>query len=272
MPQLARNQSIEAVRILAAFGIVLFHSGAAGSELGYSGLVVFTALATYFAGSGAAKLARRVLVPWAFWTVFYLGWRFAADGSPFHEGLSPVASVLYGTHLWFLPFIFAVNLALSFATARWVPLACGIGAFALLAASPWWRELQLASGAPVTQFLHAIPAALLGVAFRQRVGMAVSAAGLVVCLLWSVPGVSLPYAVGGFAVLVAMLLPRLPWNIEAVSACMMGVYLVHIAALGVFNRITGPASLITVLAAFVASLAGVLIVRKWVPASRWVLG
>jgi hypothetical protein len=63
-------------------GIVVFHSGATGAELGYSGLVAFTMLGTYFVGGSAQKLALRLMVPWAFWSFFYLCGRFAADGSP----------------------------------------------------------------------------------------------------------------------------------------------------------------------------------------------
>lgn len=269
---MARNQNIELVRIAAAFGIVLFHSGAPGASVGYSGLVAFTALSTYFAGSGWGKLAKRVMVPWLFWSVFYLGWRFAADGSPFHEGLTPIESILYGTHLWFLPFIFVVNIAVAKIQSKHLPLLCSLLAFAFLAASPWWRQVQLSFDPPVIQFLHAVPAALLGVAFRSKLGMAISALGLCVCIFWQVGGVSLPYAIGGGAVLAAILLPRMRWNVEGASACMLGVYLVHIAALGVFNRITGPETILTATAAFLASLAGVWLARRLVPLSRSILG
>ncbi|QDH33906.1 hypothetical protein [Porphyrobacter sp. YT40] len=256
------------VRIAAAFGIVLFHSGASGSALGYSGLIAFTALATHFAAGDTGKLARRLLVPWAFWTVFYLVWRFAADGSPFHDGMNPVQSILYGSHLWFLPFIFAANLL----AARLNPHLCALLAFALLAASPPWRGVQLDAAVPLAQYLHAIPAALLGVAFRERLGLLIGGLGLLLCLVLNVDGVSLPYAVGGGAVIAAIMLPHLPYKVEAVSACMMGVYLVHIAALGVFNRITGPATLATVVLAFLASLAGVWLCRRIIPRSKAILG
>lgn len=270
---MTRNQNIELVRIAAAFGIVLFHSGAPGAAIGYSGLVAFTALSTYFATSSSmAKLAKRVLLPWAVWSVFYFFWRFAADGTPFHEGLNPLESIFYGTHLWFLPFIFVANLVVSRLRSEHLPLICAVLAFAFLAATPWWRQVQLAFDPPVTQFLHAIPAALLGVALRTRAGMAICALGLLAGLVWQVGGVSLPYALGGGAVLAAILLPQLRWNVQGASVCMFGVYLVHIAALGVFNRITGPQTLITVLAAFVASLAGVWLARKYVPLSKAVLG
>lgn len=271
-PKKLRNQNIEVVRIAAAFGIVVFHSGATGAELGYSGLVAFTMLGTYFAGGSAQKLALRMMVPWAFWSFFYLGWRFAADGSPFHEGLSPLASVMYGTHLWFLPFIFIANLTVATVGWRHFPTACAISAFALMAATPWWKEIQMATEPPVAQYLYALPAALIGVALRDKIGIAVSASGLIVCLVWAVPGVSLPYSVGGGVVIAALLAPRLRWNVEWASECMLGVYLVHIAALGVFNRLLVPGDLITAAAAFVAAFLGVWLVRKYAPPTKLVLG
>ncbi|WP_252257619.1 hypothetical protein [Erythrobacter aurantius] len=269
---MARNQNIELVRIASALGIVLFHSGAPGAAIGYSGLIAFTALSTYFANSDATKLAKRVLVPWLFWSIFYFAWRFAADGNPFHDGLTPLQSALYGTHLWFLPFIFVVNVVVSKLRSEHLPLVCSLLAFAFLAATPWWREIQLSFDPPLIQFLHAIPAALLGIAFRTRAGIAISALGLGVCMFWQIGGVSLPYALGGGAVMAAILLPRISLNVENVSACMLGVYLVHIAALGVFNRISGPETIITASGAFLASLVGVWLTRKFMPLSRSVLG
>ncbi len=267
-----RNQNIELVRIVAAFGIVLFHSGAPGGPIGYAGLIAFTALSTYFASSGAAKMAKRILLPWAFWSIFYLGWRFAADGNPFHEGMNVVESIFYGTHLWFLPFIFVVNLAILQIRSERLPLICAVLAFVFLVATPWWREFQSLFDPPIVQFLHAVPAALLGVAFRTRIGMTISALGLAICMVWQTDGISLPYLLGGGAVLAGLILPRLQLNLQPVSACMFGVYLVHIAALGVFNRITGPEQVVTALLAFLASIAGVWIMREILPLSRTFLG
>lgn len=267
-----RNQNVEIVRIIAAFGIVVFHSASPGGAVGYSGLVAFAMLSSYFAGAASVKLARRIMLPWLFWSVFYLGWRFAADGSPFHPGLNPVESILYGTHLWYLPFIFVAILLASQLRAGWGTLICGVAASALLIATPWWRDIQMGFDPPVSQFLHALPAALIGVALRSRAGIIVAVAGLVVCAFWQVGGVSLPYAVGGGVVVAAILLPPIDRNVEAVSSCMLGVYLVHIAALGVFNRITGQGEILTPAAAFGASLVGVWVVRKFVPVSRTVLG
>ena len=267
-----RNQNIELVRIAAAIGIVLFHSGAPAAALGYSGLIAFTALSTYFANSNAKKLANRILVPWLFWSVFYCIWRYAADGNPFHDGLSIVQSIFYGTHLWFLPFIFIVNLFVSQLRTKHLPLICALLALAFLVATPWWRELEQSFEPPISQFLHALPAALMGVALRTRVGLAICSVGLCLCWFWNVSGVSIPYVVGGGAVIASILLPRPHWDIGGISACMLGVYLVHIAALGVFNHIFGAETIATVIASFSASLAVVWLTRRFILVSRTILG
>lgn len=99
-----------------------------------------------------------------------------------------------------------------------------------------------------------------------------SVAALCICCFWQENGESLPYAVGGGAAIAAILLPRVRWNVEQVSSCMPGVYLVHIAVLGVFNRIIGPGTFLTTALAFPGSFAGVWLVRRFVPAGRLVLG
>ena len=53
---------------------------------------------------------------------------------------------------------------------------------------------------------------------------------------------------------------------------MLGVYLVHIAALGVFNRLLMPGELITAATAFLAAFLGVWLARKYAPPSKLVLG
>jgi hypothetical protein len=117
-----------------------------------------------------------------------------------------------------------------------------------------------------------LPAALIGVALRERLGLAISAMGLAACSFWNVPGISLPYAVGGAAVIAALHLPRSVWNVESVSSCMFGVYLVHIAFLGVFNRLLIPRELSTAAAAFLAALFGVWLIRRLLPEAKIVLG
>ncbi len=266
-----RNQSIELIRIAAAFGIVLFHSGASGAEFGYAGLIAFTMLATYFGGSNG-KLGRRLLVPWAFWSVFYIGWRMLADGTPLVEGLGPIASLLYGTHLWFLPFICVAILASRQLKTGIRPAICGVVALAFCLAAPWWSEAVLSTQPPIAQWIHALPAALLGVAITSRAGRIIASASLLACAFWNVAGITIPYVLGGIAVLLATGLSTTRWKVEGVSSCMLGVYLVHIAALGIMNRILEPQTIATAMAAFIASVAGVWLARRHVPVTRLVLG
>jgi hypothetical protein len=267
-----RNQNLEIVRIASAFGIVLFHAGAPSAEIGYSGLIAFTVLATYFAKFRPAKLASRILLPWAFWSVAYIAFRFVLEGRLFPENMDPIISILYGTHLWFLPFIFVAILFVSAVEVRWLPEICALAALVLLAATPWWRDFQLSFGPPFAQYFHALAAALIGVGIRTKWGRITSAVGLAICYFWGVEGVSVPYALGGGIVIAALSLPDIKIDVQKVSSNMMGVYLVHGAALLVTFRLFGYGSELAAIAAFVGSLAGVWIARRLFPPSSSVLG
>jgi len=78
-----RNQAIESLRVVAAFGIVAFHAKVAGAQAFYAGLVVFLFLAPMFEAGpnwlrkrGTGELARTLLLPYAFWYLFYLAANF----------------------------------------------------------------------------------------------------------------------------------------------------------------------------------------------------
>ena len=73
-------------------------------------------------------------------------------------------------------------------------------------------------------------------------------------------------------VIAGLLLPSLPTNVEELSGCMFGVYLVHIAALGVFNRVTGPDSFVTPVLVFILASLWVWLARKTIPVTLQILG
>ena len=113
-----KNQAIELLRIVAAFGIIWFHSKL--PEFGivsYGGLVIFLTFSSYFAAIAPIsrpdyllRLGKRLLLPWAAWWLVY-GALNLADHRPLllpHHDIT--LGVLTGTHihLWYLPFIFAV--------------------------------------------------------------------------------------------------------------------------------------------------------------------
>lgn len=265
-----RNQSVEIVRIAAAFGIVVFHSKAPGGEFGYAGLIAFTMLATYFGGSG--NLVKRLLIPWGAWSVFYVGWRIAATGNPFFDGLGPLASIFYGGHLWFLPFIFVILAVFRQFRSDKLSVPCAVLGLMFCLAASWWKGAITDLDPPLAQWLQAFPAALFGIAIGSSAGRWITGAALGVAAFWNIPGITIPYLLGAFAVLFALKLPMTRWNVEGISSCMIGVYLVHIAALGVVNRVLEPQTFVTVVVAFFASLAGVWLARRYIPLTRWILG
>lgn len=122
---MTRNASFDYARLLAVFGIVLFHSGAPGAAWGYVGLPFFLLLLGVFAAPAAARLstaayartrARRLLTPWLIWSAIYaalLAVQAARNGRPVLADFD--ASMLLtgpALHLWFLPFAFVAGCAL----------------------------------------------------------------------------------------------------------------------------------------------------------------
>lgn len=264
-----RNQTLELLRIVAAFGIVLFHARAPLADFGYSGLVVFVALSAYFAGERRKGFAQKILVPWLFWMAIYGITNFAFRGSALPDTALPLA-ILAGTspHLWYLPFIFVVTWAIWLIKPH--PIAGFAMAILLLTTSPWWREAGLEP--PVAQWMQALAAVGIGLALRAPSGKFLVAAVLLVAAMVQTQGISTPYMLGSALLLVAVAAPQMRWSVQPLAECMYGVYLVHVLALGLFNRITGEGTMATVALAFLASCVGVYAARRFIPQSRVVLG
>lgn len=92
---LKRDQYVELFRIIAAFGIVAFHTKVPLAAISYAGLIFFFILSLYYeVGPNWAKrrrlrdLAVMFLVPLAFWQVIY-GAMNVAVGNPLfpYDGL-----------------------------------------------------------------------------------------------------------------------------------------------------------------------------------------
>ena len=291
-----RNQLVEALRIVAAFGIVVFHAGGPAAELGYAGLVVFLFLSPYFAvgpnrgrPSPVAALGRALLLPFAAWYAVYLAanWAF---GRPLFVSDQLPGVLLAGPsiHLWFLPFLFVVLALLGLVKDRvsvvslfW--FSCLVAAL-MLAGSTLWRPFALAAPVPIAQWLQALAAAFCGIAagtglrikWPQRIsGFALIALGYGSLLVWPVEGMTVPYGAGLAACSVAIvagkrLSPR--FSVQPLADCMLGVYLVHVLALAIAGLVFPGVTLGRVVAAFTMSLAGVWLARRFVPQSRLVLG
>lgn len=138
-PQLdhrVRYPILDLLRILAIGDIVAIHTTGQYLFAGL-GLPVFiiTAIALAFRKPGlpslrvtAAVRSRRIVLPWLFWSCFFgVGYILQVANSPsatLGQVLNPWM-ILAGTsvHLWFLPFIWAIELGLilTLRSLRWIP-------------------------------------------------------------------------------------------------------------------------------------------------------
>lgn len=288
----SRKQNVEVLRILAAFGIVLFHAGGDYAQIGYSGLVIFLFLAPFFDACewdrrrNIMSLALRLLLPWAAFMVLYGALNFLTKGWIISPDLQVWEAILYGTspHLWFLPFIFvvlcAVALGKQLSAPNQVAIAAIFGLLAMTILTAQWRAAGSAAGPPLAQWLHALPAVLAGVALgaatagRKLLWLSVLSILLVaaIAIIQQDPGFAVPYGLALPLVLLAIYLPQVKFSVEKLSRSMMGVYLVHIIALAVVGIFMEKTSLLAAAVAFIASLIGVVIARKVFPATRYILG
>jgi len=125
-------------------------------------------------------------------------------------------------------------------------VAAALAAVISILTIPLWEAPSVAAGYPWSQYAQAITPVLLGVVFglsQSRVQRGVLV-GIVALLAAAVilpqDGVALPHAIALTALMVAMDHP-LPWlerrNIQWLSSCMLGVYLVHPIFIGVAKRL-----------------------------------
>lgn len=257
---------IELLRIVSAFGIVWFHSGAPGQDIAYAGIVFFAAVSGYFAvlsrrSHPISARARRLLYPYAAWWIVYalLDMR--------HGVVPGWQTILVGSaiHLWYLPFIFFCLVTVD----RIKPVlrtAALPAAFVLIGTAPYWR--QFSPPDPFAQYLHALPAVLMGIAFALRPVASLSLGlPVFVAAMLGLPGFGSTYAVGFVLCLVLIakssILPRSEWVLQ-VGQCTLGVYLAHAAFLLALSHI-GVRGAIRPTAAFVLSLLAVLAARKMLP-------
>jgi peptidoglycan/LPS O-acetylase OafA/YrhL len=170
-----RNATLDYARLIAALGIVLFHTGAPGASLGYAALPFFLMLLMLLGVTGldrgfrdfAATRARRLLVPWLGWSAVYGGLKLAEVALTPRSLGDEFASWMLLTgpaiHLWFLPFAFVVGL-LTWPLARVMrdrPLTAGTVLAAAALAMHGWRQ-GTALPVPAAQWAYALPAVLLG--------------------------------------------------------------------------------------------------------------
>jgi surface polysaccharide O-acyltransferase-like enzyme len=248
------RQDIEALKLASALGIVWFHSGAEGAGIGYSGLVAFLILSVFLSGhtSGvnAGARARRLLVPWLVWAALYGFLRFVRRQPVISLKNGLAAGILSGPsiHLWYLPFIFMVLVALDVAKTRVsLSLLCYSGAIlAVLTfiSSGEWIGASLRAGYPWAQYSYAAAGIftgmyLMGVRAINRQHRIPLLLLILLSAAAAIPlsGIGLSYLIGIAACAPVLLspAPMLAVDIRPVSQCSFGIYLIHPLILMVAN-------------------------------------
>ena len=277
---------VELCRIIAAFGIVWFHSGNRfAREIAYGGLIYFAIVAAYFALNSnrthrLTERAKRLLIPCGVWSIVYGAAHFVVNGRVF-PGEYTWFSALFATpsiHLWFLPYLFLVLTCLDGARRVFSPksigLAGGLLAVVLLLSAPWWRQVTPVE--PFGQWAHVTPAILIGlflsasrlIPFPVRCAVACGIGGSLLYLVYThESGVGVPYATGYAASLILLWSESvIPPNrvILKVSSASLGVYLVHPLLLASFMRCGIDHYGVPVLV-FALSVLISLAIKKYVP-------
>lgn len=292
MSDRSRDQAFETLRTLAMFGVVAFHAKAPLSEVNYAGLVSFVVMTPFFETfynwdrpRSLMAVAKTYLIPWAFWMCAY-GAINIVIGRPILPYGPGLQGLLAGTiiHLWFLPAMFAVVVALNLlkrVASRPVVFWCSCFAAAL----SFTCLLRLAGGPlppPYAQWVHAAPAVFFGVALglapSVRYGWSayiVTLACLTIGAMAHQPGISITYPIGVASVVVASrvgdVLPT-NYNVQSVSSCTYGIYLTHMVWVLGLGRVFGGGSYLVAVAAFAIALSTVWTARNFLPATRMLIG
>ena len=165
-----RIEALQWLRLLGAFGIVLFHcTTITGLKyVGGAGIIIFLFL-TAFLGtlstsgnefkSFVKRRASRILEPWLFWSAFYFCLvlaRASRGNYSWFESLTPW-TLVDGTwyHLWYLPYAFVASLAIVYLKPKFentkisqVVMVCAVLSVLLWGVRLWLRrEYGLSAGA-----------------------------------------------------------------------------------------------------------------------------
>lgn len=258
-----RNQGIELVRILAAFAIVWFHSKAPGSEISYSGLSAFLMLTMLFEVGGnwsrptrIVNLTRKLLVPWAFWFLVFGVINLARGHSfmPLDYCGGWISGILAGSsiHLWYIPFIFSILIALAAIKQSidrrlvfWIAMVATVVNLATVGRwEPWSQHV----GYPVAQWMQASTAVLIGLLIGLRSSTrwgteALAGALILLAAAWVIyptKGVALPHLVAASVLLVTLRwghrIPTSP-TMQTLANATFGIYLCHPIFLGAAKQL-----------------------------------
>ena len=282
-----RNGTVDALRILAALGVVCFHARSDLTnfrEVCYAGLVCFIVISTVFTlltsppqGAPTQSSLRRVLIPWAAWSLLFFGVSvYRGDLPDTNEEwlLLPLAGT--SIHLWYLPFIAVVSIGLAFArrtmSTRALLMGGWVGLAAVTITAQFWRPWSFDQPVPLPQYMHALFPVFAGVLIfhdleRKSV---LGTTFAIVCALALEPyhGLSIPYGVGILLCGAAFRYPRLVstsnvTRLRYVSDCMFGVYLIHPLFFFVIRGVLGGDRVLFPIVTFLLATSVVLMIRVW---------
>jgi peptidoglycan/LPS O-acetylase OafA/YrhL len=280
----SRDSTIEALRIIAAFGIVWYHASIPYSPIAYAGLPIFIIITFYFQGIGSRgdlafkDLATRILRPWLVWMIILALYNVVRHKPLLSTGRFDVSSLLYGSypHLWYLPFIF-VSIIVFRVLRKYLPdfaiwLLSAVTAIIFFVAVPAWRPVSMAAGAPTAQYAQAVGAIAIGLLFAGAckssewwIALAIVAGAAVYAALLPFPGVGAPYAIAialfCISVVTAKSVGTVRW-VQPIANLTFGIYLVHPPILGILRQGVNLEGFILVLTAFLLSGMIVFVVRK----------
>lgn len=227
-----RNGLVDYSRLLAAFGIVWFHSGAPGHQVSYISLPFFAVLIS-LSGSGDLKIrAQRLLLPFVTWSVIYglVETTFALHhGRPLLSWWLP-EMIITGTviHLWFLPFAFTFALISMFIQSKGIALVMPVAVALALAA------IGTPSVSPLAQYAFGIIPALVGLAHARAGKTAIlSLVGSYLILFYMRPSPDNFTILAGSALALAAMSYRLEPSVLSArfARWSLWVYLAHVLVL-----------------------------------------
>jgi peptidoglycan/LPS O-acetylase OafA/YrhL len=259
-----RLANIDTLRILAAVGIVWFHTeGVPGRRIGYAALPIF--LLIFFSlitrnthADGTVHFLKRrwnrLMAPWLFWSVVYAVCKSAKAICMMDmdalRGMLSVESLLAGAHihLWYLPYAFILGFAIYEINRRTsranhavvILTATATGILMLVARATGILPADVP--APLSQWSFGLAAAPLGLAVgrclmipsrdtRRLLLSVVSLATLLACIILNSTGfasVAIPYGIGMTLVCIGY-----TWRarndafVAYVASLTFGVYLIH---------------------------------------------
>lgn len=293
---MTKRQDIQLLKVISAFGIVWFHSGAVGQDFAYSALIVFLVVSSYLAAQSTkptksvADRAKRLLVPWFVWFVFYgvINLAMHKPFVPLSNGIIPGIFVGTKFHLWFMPFIFFTLIAFDWLRSRMTPrfigYACSALAILIFASTSDWRPWSLKLGAPFAQYAHAINGVIIGIFLGHYYALPNLVRSLLLLIILAlaaylsilpISGVGVPYFIGVSLSAAILLFNRhfpVEINFNWLSECTLGIYLIH----PLFMMIIFHGKLVTGLSipfvVFLASIISVMLIKRIAPsASKYVM-